>query len=129
LSKDIKKEIWKKLVVNCLLNPLTALFRVKNNEIGDRVLKPVRKKIIKECLEVAAAEGVYFNRGFEKELDEKMSFYKNYSSMCQDIMKGRKTEIDFLNGKILELAKKHRLETPANEIIYYLIKFLEEKNH
>ncbi len=128
LSKDMKKEIWKKLVVNCVLNPLTAIFRVKNNKIGVDSLKPVRKRIVKECFRVAAAEGIFLKKNFEKELTKKISFYKNYSSMCQDIMKGRKTEIDFLNGKILELAKKHRLETPANEIIYYLIKFLEEKN-
>lgn len=128
LSKDMKKEIWKKLVVNCLLNPLTALFKIRNNEIAAAVLKPVRKKIVKECLEVAAAEGIHFTGDFEKEIAKKLPFYKNYSSMCQDIMKGRKTEIDFLNGKIVNLAKKHRLEAPANETLYYLIKFLEEKN-
>lgn len=126
LSKGMKKEIWKKLVVNCLLNPLTALFKIRNNEIAAAVFKPLRKKIVKECLEVAAAEGVHFTGDFEKEIAKKLPFYKNYSSMCQDIMKGRKTEINFLNGKIAELAKKHNLETPANEIMCYLIKFLED---
>lgn len=125
LAKDMKKEIWKKLVVNCLLNPLTALFRVRNNEIWGSALKLVREKIIRECIKVAAAEGIFFKKGFEKEIAKKMSSYTNYSSMCQDIIKGRKTEIDFLNGKILELGKKHKIQTPVNELLYYLIKFLE----
>lgn len=125
LAKDMKKEIWKKLVVNCLLNPLTALFRVKNNEIWGIALKSVREKIIRECIKVATAEGIFFKKGFEKEIAKKMSFYTNYSSMCQDIIRGRKTEIDFLNGKILELGKKHKIQTPVNELLYYLIKFLE----
>lgn len=125
LAKEMKKEIWKKLVINCLLNPLTALFRVRNNEIWGRALKPVREKIIRECIRVAAAEGIFFKKGFEKEIAKKISSYTNYSSMCQDIIKGRKTEIDFLNGKILELGKKHKIQTPVNELLYYLIKFLE----
>jgi 2-dehydropantoate 2-reductase len=47
--------------------------------------------------------------------------------MCQDIMKGKKTEIDFLNGKIVELAKKHDIEVPVNETLACMIKFLGEK--
>lgn len=125
LTKEMKREIWKKLVINCLFGPLTAFFKVRNNEIAKETLKKVRKTIVKECLLVASAEGINFEKNLGKEIEEKISLYKNYSSMCQDILKGRKTEIDFLNGKIIELAKKHRLEIPANEIIYHLIKFLE----
>ena len=126
VTKEMEKEIWKKLVVNCLIGPLTALFKVRNNEIAKESLKKVRKRIVKECLQIAAAEGINFEKNFGKEIEEKISLYKNYSSMAQDILKGRKTEIDFLNGKIIELAKKHRLETPANEVIYHLIKFREK---
>jgi 2-dehydropantoate 2-reductase len=124
LAREMKKEIWRKLIVNCLIGPLTALFQIRNNEIGENNLRRVRKLLVKECLEVASQEGLNFEKDFEKKLEEKISSYKNYSSMAQDIIKGRGTEIDFLNGKIIELAKKHHLETPANEVIYHLIKFL-----
>ena len=129
LTKEIKKEIWKKLVVNCVLGPLAALFKIRNNEVASMPLKRVRELLIKECLEAARAEGININGNFKKEFEEKISTYTNYPSMCQDIMKGKKTEIDFLNGKIIELAKKHKIQTPANEVIYYLIKFLELSNH
>ena len=48
--------------------------------------------------------------------------------MYQDIIKNKKTEIEFLNGKIVELGKKHNIPTPVNETLVYLIKYLEEKN-
>ena len=54
--------------------------------------------------------------------------YTNYSSMCQDIMRGKRTEIDFLNGKIVELGARHQIPTPVNETLVHLIKFLEEKH-
>jgi len=127
LKREMKKEIWTKLIVNCLLGPLAAIFKLRNNEVGAESLKRVREMLMDECLKVARAEGVKINGNFKKELEKKISLYKNYPSLAQDIIKGRKTEIEFLNGKILQLAKKHRLYTPANEVIYYLVKFLERK--
>jgi 2-dehydropantoate 2-reductase len=47
--------------------------------------------------------------------------------MCQDIIKGKKTEIEFLNGKIVELGKKHGISTPVNETLVGLIRFMEAK--
>jgi len=129
LTKNLKKEMWKKLIVNSFIGPLTALFKVRNHQIAKKELKKVSQRIIREGLKVAQAEGIKFGKNFEKKIIAKLSTYTNYSSMCQDVLKGKKTEIDFLNGKIIELAKKHHLETPANELIYYLIKFLEEKSN
>ena len=64
----------------------------------------------------------------EKGIDREIAGYTNFSSMCQDIIKGNKTEIDFLNGKIIELGGKHHIPTPVNETIVSFIKFLEENN-
>ena len=51
--------------------------------------------------------------------------YDNKNSMLQDILKGKSTEIDFLNGKIVELAKDLGLKVPINELITFLVKGLE----
>jgi 2-dehydropantoate 2-reductase len=48
--------------------------------------------------------------------------------MYQDITKGNRTEIDFLNGKIIELGAKHHIPTPVNETVVSFIRFLEENN-
>ncbi|MFP3985221.1 MAG: ketopantoate reductase family protein [Candidatus Bathyarchaeia archaeon] len=128
LSNDINKELWNKLVFNCLINPLTALFRVRNFAIAADSLKAVRQHIVSECTEVGKAEGIAFPADLGEKIDKEISNYSNFSSMCQDIMKGKRTEIDFLNGKIVELGMKHHIPTPVNEAVVCLIKFLEGKN-
>jgi 2-dehydropantoate 2-reductase len=128
LFNDINMEVWNKLVVNCVINPLSALFHVRNCELVSDSLKTVRHGIVRECVEVGKAEGITFPKDLEKKADEKISSYTNFSSMCQDVMKGKKTEIDFLNGKVVELGRKHNIPTPVNETLVCLMKFMEDKN-
>jgi 2-dehydropantoate 2-reductase len=128
VSKNISNETWSKLVLNSVINPLSAIFRVRNREISTQPLAEVRHQIIRECIQVGNAEGVTFPKDLEKEIGKEIISYTNYSSMCQDIMRGKRTEIDFLNGKIVELGARHNIPTPVNETLVHLIKFLEEKH-
>ena len=128
LSEDIDRELWIKLVFNCVVNPLTALFRVRNCVIWGDSLGTVRHGVVKECVEVAKAEGIALPENLAERIDEHVSSYTNFSSMYQDIAKGKKTEIDFLNGKIVDLGKRHHIQTPINETLVSFIKFLEDKN-
>ncbi|RJS69664.1 2-dehydropantoate 2-reductase [Candidatus Bathyarchaeota archaeon] len=128
ISDDIKRDVWNKLVVNCVINPLTAILKVRNNQIITDSLKPIRHEIIRECVEVGKAEGITFPDDLEERIDKEASKYTNFSSMCQDVMKGKRTEIDFLNGKIVELGKKHGIQTKVNAVLVHLIKFLEGEN-
>lgn len=127
VSNDIRNETWSKLVLNSVINPLSAIFRVRNREISTQPLAKVRHQIIRECVQVGNAEGVTFPKDLEKEVGKEIFSYTNYSSMCQDIMRGKRTEIDFLNGKIVELGARHNVPTPVNETLVHLMKFLEEK--
>jgi 2-dehydropantoate 2-reductase len=127
-TDDLRKDIWKKLIINCVINPLTAILQIKDYEIVVPSLERVRRGVVGECLEVARAEGVHFENGFMEALDKEISGLKNYSSMHQDLMKGKTTEIDFLNGKIVEMGGKHKIPTPINESLVSMIKLLEEKN-
>jgi 2-dehydropantoate 2-reductase len=127
VTADIKKEEWNKLVVNCVINPLTAILKVRNNEIGVTSLKEIRHGIIEECSLVAEAEGIHLENSLEAEIDRKIKGYTNYSSMYQDVAKEKKTEISYLNGKIVELGRKHGIRTPVNETLVGLIRFMEEK--
>ena len=128
VSNSIRNETWCKVAVNSVINPLTAIFRVRNCEISMRSLAEVRHQIIRECIQVGKAEGITFPKDLEKGIDKEIISYTNYSSMCQDIMKGKRTEIDFLNGKIVELGARHDIPTPVNETMVHLIKFLEKKH-
>ena len=126
ISENITNDVWNKLILNCILNPLTALFRIRNNEVASESLKWIRHKIIRECLTIGKAEGIDLKLDLAT-IDNKISSYRNLSSMCQDIIKGKKTEIEFLNGKLVELGQKHGISTPVNQTLTSLVKFLEEQ--
>ena len=51
----------------------------------------------------------------------------NTSSMLQDVLKGRQTEIDYINGKVVELGKRHGVKVEANEILTTLVRALSKK--
>ncbi len=125
ISNEMREDIWKKLIVNCVANPLTAILQVRNNEIMVDSLKEIIHEIIQECIAVGKAEGIGLESNLEECIERKIARYRNYSSMCQDLMKHKKTEIDFLNGKIVELGRKHGIPTPVNYTLAGLIKFLE----
>lgn len=127
LTENIKGEVWHKVTVNCVVNPLSTLFNVRNHEVIADSLRAVRHGIIDECVRVGEAEEIFFPNGFKKEVDKRISGYTNFSSMCQDKMKKKRTEIDSLNGKVVELGRKHHIHTPVNETIVHLVKFMEEK--
>ena len=54
---------------------------------------------------------------------------KHYSSTLQDLRAGKRTEIDTLNGAVVSLGKAHRVSVPANEVLYNMIRFLEDQPH
>ena len=127
ISDNIGAEIWNKLVINSVINPLTAVFRVRNREICSCSLWAVRHQIVSECVAVGKTQGITFQPKLAETVDEEIANYANFSSMCQDMIKGRKTEIDFLNGRIVELGRKNHVPTPVNQTLVCMIKFLEER--
>jgi 2-dehydropantoate 2-reductase len=128
LSKNIRTEVWSKLVVNCVINPLTAILHVKNSEIWEDSLRYVRHGVVRECVEVASAEGIALPKNLAVKIEKQVAGYTNFSSMYQDLVKGKRTEINFLNGKVVELGKKYGVQTPINETLVSFIKFLERED-
>jgi 2-dehydropantoate 2-reductase len=125
VSENIHEDIWNKLILNCVTNPLTALLRVSNNQILNPQLEWIRHELIFECVEIARAVGIEITLK-PLDIDRKITKYYNLSSMCQDILKKKKTEIDYLNGKIVSLGKKYGIPTPINQTLTDLVKFLEK---
>ncbi|MCW3981601.1 MAG: 2-dehydropantoate 2-reductase, partial [Candidatus Bathyarchaeota archaeon] len=128
ISENIAVPAWQKLTANNVLNPLTAILQAKGNQIITDSLKLIRHGIIDECLEVGEAEGIEIDPAIKEMIDVGVSNFYNYSSMAQDIIRKRKTEIDFLNGKIVDLGRRHNIPTPFNALMVALIKFLEERH-
>ena len=130
--------LWKKLAVNCVANPLTAIHNVKNGELSglqhnDQDIEFTITNILKEVSDVASKE-IFTHFGnsndalrvaqeelsveaLKKFVDQVLSdTASNISSMLQDVRAKRPTEIQFLNGHICRVAKeKYGIECPYNE--------------
>ncbi len=128
VSKNIRYDMWKKLILNCVLNPITAVLRIENRGLVDERLNPLKKLIIDECLQVAKKDGIVFDFDFTKMIDEAIKNSKNISSMQQDLIKGKRTEIDYLNGGVAKLGKKYGIKCPVNEALAMIIKEMERSS-
>ena len=122
VSENIKQDIWKKLILNCVLNPVSAILRVENGKIADERLNTLKKSIVDECLKVAEKDDVRFDIDFVKIINDAIKDSRNLSSMHQDVLKGKKTEIDYLNGAVVELGKKYGIKCPVNEALVVIVK-------
>jgi 2-dehydropantoate 2-reductase len=124
---DIKKEMWRKAVFNCVINPTTSLIGCEVGGIVDPRLNPLKRQIIDECLAVARADGVTFEEDFVALIDRVFAGARTIASMRQDLMKGRKTEIDHMNGAVARLGGQYGLPCPVNAALATMIKYLENR--
>lgn len=130
LTDEFKVHQWNKLFANAVINPITAVTRKQNGIVLSSSLSSTVEKVVEECVNAAKQEGLDFDKSHVKSfvisVASKTSL--NTSSMLQDILKGKRTEIDSINGYIVRLAMKHSLSVPVNETLYSLIKTLENKH-
>ncbi len=124
---DIKKEMWRKAIFNCVINPTTSLLGSEVGAIVDPQLNPLKQQIIDECVAVAGAEGVTFDEDFVALIDRVFAGARTIASMRQDLMKGRKTEIDHMNGAVADLGLKYGIPCPVNAALTTMIRCLETK--
>ena len=121
--------IWKKLFVNLGINAFTYITLVPMGFIGQsQYALDILEKVIVEAAGVAKAEGFDFDGKSEFENVRKVAeaHQMGYSSMSQDRKRGVKTEVDSINGAVVELAKKHNMSTPCNDMITKMVHAIEE---
>lgn len=127
LSDAIIGHIWKKVIVNVGINPVTALLRVKNGFLlKEENLFEVVKGAVREATEVARE---YTDLPVEDLLEETRRVAKttrdNRSSMLQDVENKRRTEIDQINGAVVEKGEESGVPVQVNRTLYRLVKGLE----
>jgi 2-dehydropantoate 2-reductase len=125
ISPDINTEVWRKLVFNCVVNPITTILKCEVGEIVDPSLTRLKQLVIDECVAVAAAERIDLNIDFMNEINSAYAGSHNIVSMRQDLMRGRTTEIDYLNGAVVMLGARHGLDCPVNDALTRIIKAME----
>jgi 2-dehydropantoate 2-reductase len=131
ISPNIEGELWTKLVWNCAGNAVSALGRASYGLAGG--LEPTRHVMAaaaEEVVAVARAAGVTLPEVNLVETGPKLAAAMGVatSSTSQDVERGRKTEIDSLNGFIARRGAELGVPTPVNHTLWALVKLLEERN-
>ncbi len=124
-SRDMRRDLWTKLLVNAVINPLSVLLQGHNRLVAEARFDALKSPILSEGRAVAAAEGVSLQ--VDAAFVNRFVTSDNITSMLQDFRRGRPTEIVFLNGAIAELGRKHGIPTPVNGYITALIHALEAR--
>lgn len=121
---DIDFYRWIKLAVNAVINPLTAVTRSKNKIVLTKTGMELAKNIINEIVKAARMKGYVLNPEhlYKIVIRGASNTANNYSSMAQDVIRGRKTEIDYINGYIARILG----ENSINYIITKIIHLIEE---
>jgi 2-dehydropantoate 2-reductase len=127
--EDIRGSLWTKMLMNCAYNAISALGRSRYGRMAARAeIREIMRHAIEEAVAVARAGAVPLPaENFVEaawKLAETMS--NATSSTAQDLARGRKTEIDSLNGYIVRRGAALGVPTPVNQTLYGLIKLLEE---
>ena len=127
----IKSKIWSKNLINCSLNPLSAITGVTYGELKQPDSWHIIEEMARESFAVARREGISLPWGEPEQflgylygaLIPVMAGHR--SSMLQDILHGRKTEIDYLNGAVVSAGRRLGIPTPCNSCITDLVRFIE----
>lgn len=127
VSDNVRGALWAKLVLNCAYNALSALSR---KPYGPLVASPgvteLMALVVAECLAVARADGVTVPGDVPaavRRIAETMP--TQFSSTAQDLMRGKPSEIDHLNGYVLQRGRVLGVATPVNQTLWTLVKLVE----
>ncbi len=126
-TQEIISMVWRKGVLNACMNPVCAVTGLTmNRAMNDPIVFQIVNALVKECIQVARANEINLGWDFYPHAIEYMSKAGDHKpSMLMDIEAGRRTEIDFINGKFVEYGRRVGLDTPYNKTMSALVKGLE----
>lgn len=127
VSNNMNNRVWNKLLINAVINPLTAVLRVRNGEL---LQLPEAMKLMRELFDEGESLAKLYGTAIDADLWDKLlevcrATANNRSSMLQDILAERGTEIEAVNGGLLALAATRGMRLKAHEAVYCLVKSIE----
>ena len=129
ISDNVRAALWLKLILNCAYNAVSAITQLPYGKtvIGEGV-QEVMRDVVNECQAVARADGVRLSGDVDAAV--RMIFDTmpgQFSSTAQDLARGKRSEIDYLNGFVVRRGAALGIATPANRVLWSLVKLLESK--
>ncbi len=129
VSSNVTGALWAKLILNCAYNAVSAISQLPYGKtVAGEGVPELMRDVVAECLAVAQAEGVQLAGDVHAAVDRLAgSMPSQFSSTAQDLARGKATEIDHLNGLIVRRGEELGIPTPANRVLWALVKLLERK--
>lgn len=128
---DIDYALWLKFTMNIFSNQTSAILNMTFGELKqNQNFIEFAKKLISEVRMLAELKGIKNLENIEADALKALSGMcdEGKTSMHQDILAGRKTEVDIFAGEIIRLGKEFGVQTPYNQVLFDMVKILEEKN-
>jgi len=129
VSDNVEGELWVKLILNCAYNAISALCRSKYIAMTeDPLVRQLMGTAVEETIAVAQAAGVQLPNDnlLASTMNLAQTMKSATSSTAQDIARGKRTEIDSLNGYVVRRGQELGITAPVNQMLYALVKLLEE---
>ena len=129
VSHNVRGALWVKLILNCAYNAVSAIAQLPyGRAVEGAGVKDVMRDVIDECVAVARGEGVTLAGDVHAAVRKIVETMPNqFSSTAQDLARGKPSEIDFLNGLVVRRGKALGIKTPANQVLWSLVKLIESK--
>ena len=129
ISSNVRGELWAKLIINCAYNAVSAITQLPYGKTGvGEGIPDVMRDVVAECRAVAKAEGVQVAGDVDAAIAKIFETMPNqFSSTAQDLARGKRSEIDFLNGLVVRRGAALGIATPANRVLWALVKLMEGK--
>lgn len=129
LSKEIENGMYRKLLINAVINPLTAVWRVRNGELlSDPIRIHMMRKLYDEGIQVYEAHGIHWeNTWWEQIMNVCRATAENHSSMLADVLAQSMTEVASINGQLVQMADRAGVTAPTHEVLWQLIEGMRLK--
>jgi 2-dehydropantoate 2-reductase len=129
ISDNVRGALWAKLITNCAYNALSAITQLPYGRLvkGEGLIV-VLHDLVEECVEVAKADGVTLPDDIASTVRKIAETAPGqYSSTAQDLARGKRSEIDYLNGLIVRRGEALGIATPVNRTLHAIVKLIESK--
>ncbi|MBU1124467.1 MAG: 2-dehydropantoate 2-reductase [Candidatus Omnitrophica bacterium] len=128
VSRDIKGVLWSKLLINTGINALTAILQLPNGKLVESEgTRRIMRAAVTEATRIAKRKRIklLYDDPLAKVEAVCEATATNLSSMLQDVLKEKNTEIDFINGVIVRLGQELSIPVPTNLLLLDLVKTIE----
>lgn len=126
---DIAELLWRKVAINALINPITALDDIPNGKLSEPTYQPLLTELATEIASLYLAMDIPVSKSdIETNVAQVITnTADNFSSMHQDLTHQRRTEIDYISGQLLSKSEQYHVSMPKTKELFQRIKALENK--